>query len=118
MRFDREYDGDVVILSPKSNLWGGDETEELAREIECQVDAGCRKLVIDLSRTANMATRAIAMFKGAYDRIEAAGAEWAFCNVDRKIEHPLVVMQLVRFFNVCETREEALSFLNRQVADA
>ena len=115
MRFKKEYDGDVVILSPTANLWGGDETEELRREISRQVAAQRMKLVIDLHRTANMATRAISMFKGAYDEIREAGADWAFCNVDKKIEHPLVVMRIVRLFNVCGTREEALSFLNRKV---
>ena len=115
MRFTKEYDGDVVVLSPSRSLWGGDETEELRHEIFRQLAAKRMKLVIDLGRISNMNTRAISMFKDAYDKIQAVGAEWAFCNVDRRIEHPLVIMQIVRLFNVCETRAEALGFLSRKV---
>jgi anti-anti-sigma regulatory factor len=114
MRFKREYAGDVVVLSPPRNLFGGDETEEIVREIVRQLAAKTRKFVIDLGRTANMNTKAISMFFKVRGNLEEVGATWAFCNVDRKIEHPLVVMQIVRLFNVCETRTEALSMVNRK----
>lgn len=114
MRFKREYEGDVVILSPPRNMFGGDETEEIIREILRQLAATIRKFIIDLRRTENMNTKAISMFFKVREDLDAVGATWAFCNVDRKIEHPLVVMQIVRLFNVCDTRAEALSMLNRK----
>ncbi len=118
MRFHREYIGNIVILEPPSNLFGGDETDEIRDEIHAQLAAGRRRFVIDLRRTENMNTPAITMFQRVLADLEDVGAIWAFCNVDRKIEHPLVVLKLVRLFNVCDTRQEALRFLTPEPVEA
>lgn len=117
MKFKREYEGDVVILSPHRNLFGGAETDELKHEFTNQLAAGRTKFVVDFHRTENMNTKAITMFWKAHTQLREAGATWAFCNVDAKIEHPLVVMKLIRLFNVCVTRAEALQSLQSEPAE-
>lgn len=117
MKFKREYENDIVILSPPKNMFGGAETDELEHEFMSQLAAGRKKFVVDFHRTENMNTKAITMFWKAHAKLREGGATWAFCNVDGKIEHPLVVMKLIRLFNVCVTRAEALQSLQREPAE-
>jgi anti-anti-sigma regulatory factor len=112
MHFQREYVDDVVVLSPARNLWGGDETDALEGELLRQLAERRQKLVIDLHRTEHMVTAAIAMLQKTIQRFRDAGVAYAFCNVDKRMMHVLVVLRIVRLFNVCQTREEAIAAVN------
>jgi len=112
VRVKKEYDGDAVVLSLPRHLVGGDEIDEIQREILLELANGRKKFVLNLARTQSMSTRAVSMFIDLRKKLDAGGAAWAFCNVDKKIYEPLVVMRFVRDFNVCNTREGALSLLN------
>ena len=118
MRLKKEYEGDVVILSPSGYLFGGDETRELEDEINHQLDTGRRKILIDFGRTKAINTIGITMLLRVHFKVQELAASWCFYDVDKRIEEPLIVMKLIRLFNVCITRQEALSAVNKEPAEA
>ena len=118
MRLKKEYEGNVVVLSPSGYLFGGRETVEFERELTRQLGSGGRRILIDFGRTRAINTIGITMLLRIHFQVQERGARWFFCNVDKRIEEPLVIMKLIRLFNVCVTRPEALAALSQQPAEA
>ncbi len=118
MYFKKEYEDDVVILVPGAHLVGDEKTKELEGELFALLEGNQTKIMIDLHRVRVMNTLAFTMFLRVYEQLQQSDTQWAFCRVPDKHLHPMIVLKLVRHFNVCETREEALRFLNRGTVEA
>jgi anti-anti-sigma regulatory factor len=112
MRFKKEYEGDVVILSPSHYLFGGTETDELEGELLRLLSVRKRKILIDFGHTCAVNCMAISMLLRVHRTIQERNALWCFCNVDKRIKRPLIILKLIRLFNVCVSRAEALNALS------
>jgi anti-anti-sigma regulatory factor len=109
----KEYLEDVVVLEPAHILVGSDETEELEAEILRLLFSGKKKIGLDLTGTRLMNTKAMKMLEKVHKRAEERGAALCLCNIDKRIERPLVVLQLTRLLNVAGTREECVAELDK-----
>ncbi len=54
-----EKHGDVAIVSPEGNFFGGKETDELSRVVNEMIDSGNAKLVLDLGKVVHLNSIAI-----------------------------------------------------------
>jgi len=80
-----EHAGDVVVLEPEGMLKGGKETDELRNTLNGLVDAGQRKILLDLGKTVHMTSIAIGVVAAIHT--SAASHDLCFCvaNVNERI---------------------------------
>lgn len=107
MSLDVRTSGDVTIVTPKGMLLGGKETDELQGKIKELVEAGNKKLLINLGQTTFLNSVSLGVLIGAHSSYAKRGAEMKLCQVDKKIQNIFVVTKLSLVFDVYESCEEA-----------
>jgi anti-sigma B factor antagonist len=107
MSLDVRTSGDVTIVTPKGMLLGGKETDELQNKIKELVEAGNKKLLINLGQTTFLNSVSLGVLIGAHSSYAKRGAEMKLCAVDKKIQNIFVVTKLSLVFDVFESCEEA-----------
>ena len=107
MSLDVRTSGDVTIITPKGMLLGGKETDELQGKIKELVEAGNKKLLINLGQTTFLNSVSLGVLIGAHSSYAKRGAEMKLCQVDKKIQNIFVVTKLSLVFDVYESCEEA-----------
>ena len=109
MSLDVKTAGDVTILTPKGMLLGGKETDELQGKIKELVEAGNKKLLINLGQTTFLNSVSLGVLIGAHSSYAKRGAEMKLCQVDKKIQNIFVVTKLSLVFDVYDTEAQALA---------
>jgi anti-sigma B factor antagonist len=107
MSLDVRTSGDVTIITPKGMLLGGKETDELQGKIKELVEAGNKKLLINLGQTTFLNSVSLGVLIGAHSSYAKREAEMKLCAVDKKIQNIFVVTKLSLVFDVYESCEEA-----------
>ena len=101
--------GNVVILSPKGYLTGGDETEELEKTIKALSEGGNKHLVINLAETQHLNSTALGVLISAHSNYVRRGGQMKLCAVDKRIENIFVITKLSLVFDVFATEEQAIA---------
>ena len=100
--------GNVVILSPRGYLTGGDETEELEKTIRSLSEGGNKHLVINLAETQHLNSTALGVLIQAHSTYVRRGGQMKLCAVDKRIENIFVITKLSLVMNVYADERAAL----------
>jgi len=103
--------GNVAVLVPEGMLKGGKETEELENALRKLVYDKHKKILLDLSKTSFMSSRAIGVLAATHTSAVNRNLHFCVCNIERRIESVLVLIKLMNMLNVYDTREDALQAL-------
>lgn len=109
VRVDRT--GEVAIVMPEGNFYGGKETDELRRTLEELKASDNKKMVVDLGKVSHLNSIAIGELVGAYTNYQKRGGRIVLANVDKRIQNVFVVTKLSLVFEVAESRQDALAAL-------
>jgi anti-sigma B factor antagonist len=109
VRFERQ--GDIAVLMPEGNFFGGKETDELQRSIEELKASDNQKMVVDLAKVSHLNSIAIGLLVGAHTTYQKRGGRIVLANVDKRIQNVFVVTKLSLVFEVAESRQDALKAL-------
>ena len=101
--------GNIVILTPKGYLTGGDETEELEQAIKQLGESGNRHLIINLGETQHLNSTALGVLISAHSNYVRRGGQMKLCSVDKRIENIFVITKLSLVFDVFATEEQAIA---------
>jgi anti-sigma B factor antagonist len=101
-------EGRVVILEPKGSLVGGDETDELKKAIQSQLEKGNRKLIIDLGGVEYLNSSAIGALVSGHTSYLNRQGKLVLCNINKSITNIFVVTKLSTIFASADTREDAI----------
>jgi len=99
--------GDIVILYPQGRLAGGPETDELERTIKELGEGGNQRLLINLSETQHLDSKALGVLIWGRSDYLRRGGQMKVCAVDR-IRNTFLMTRLSLVFEVFSTEEEAL----------
>jgi anti-sigma B factor antagonist len=99
---------DVALLAPSGWIMGGEETDALGAAITRLLDAGNRRLVIDLFDVSMLNSTALGVLTAARAAYTARGGQIVLCNVDRRIDHILLITKLALLFDAYPTARDAL----------
>ena len=105
---DRELDG-VIVLEPKGKIMGGPDATLLHDKLHEIIEAGKRKVVIDLSQVDWMNSTGLGILISSYTTLRNSKGELKLANVTDKIQSLLVITKLVTVFDAHETVEGAIS---------
>ena len=104
----RKHDN-VAIIAPHGWLMGGDETDEFQNAVQRALDDGHANILIDLVETEMLNSTAIGVIAGCHRSCEERGGRMVLCNVDRRIQHTMVVMGLALRFHVAAAERDGLA---------
>jgi anti-sigma B factor antagonist len=106
-----EKQGEIALVVPEGNYFGGKETDALEKSLKALQADENKKMVLDLGKVSHLNSIAIGILVGTHTNYQKRGGRIVLCNVDRKIENVFVVTKLSFVFEVANTREEALAAL-------
>jgi anti-sigma B factor antagonist len=101
--------GNIVVLSPKGYLTGGDETEELEQTIKSLGESGNKHLLINLGETQHLNSTALGVLISANSSYLRRGGQLKLCSVDKRIENIFVITKLSLVFDVYSNEEQAIA---------
>jgi anti-sigma B factor antagonist len=100
---------DIVVLAPKGQLVGGDETTaELERQIRELANAGNMKLLLNLKDVDFINSWALGVIIGAHANYSKRGGQIKLCSLSPRNSQLMTITKLVRIFDIYEARDEAL----------
>jgi len=99
--------GEVLVIRPRRNLMGGDECAELRQAADAALEQGNRCLAIDLGAVEHMNSSGIGELVGIFVSYKNRGGRAVLAQLHKKVKDLLILLHLVRVFDVYETVEEA-----------
>ena len=99
----------IVVLSPKGNLTGGDETDELRDALKALLEQEVSCVVINFLETEFITSMALGVLIAAHASFTKRGKRINLCNLDKKIWNLLVITRLSLTFDVYEDEEKAIA---------
>jgi len=101
--------GDVAVVEPSGMLKGGKETDDLENGLRKLINDQQGKIVLDLGKTTHMSSPAIGVLASIHTSAVNRGLRLHVCNIERRIDHTLTIVKLVRVLNVFNTRDDAIA---------
>lgn len=106
-----ERHGEIMVVAPEGNFFGGKETDELDRTFKQLIADENKKLVLDLGKVSHLNSIAIGLLVGQHTNYQKRGGRIILANVDRRIENVFVVTKLSLVFEIATSRQEAVQAL-------
>jgi anti-sigma B factor antagonist len=101
--------GQIVVLTPRGYLTGGEETDELERAIKSVSESGNKQLLINLGETQHLNSTALGVLISAHTNYVKRGGQMKLCSVDKRIENIFVITKLSLVFDVYPSEEQAIA---------
>ncbi len=104
---DRELDG-IVILEPKGKIMGGPDATLLHDKLHEIIEAGKKRVVIDLSQVDWMNSTGLGILISTLTTLRNNDGELKLANVTEKIKSLLVITKLAPVFDSFDTIDDAV----------
>jgi anti-anti-sigma factor len=101
--------GDVVVLTPRKNLVGGEETMALLDAIGARGEGNAPKVILDLQRINWVSSLGIEALRRTHRTCAGAGGWLRLAHVGARIRNVLLTMRLHWVFETFDTVEEAVA---------
>lgn len=111
--FTCEQHDDVVLATfLNSHLSDEDNIEQLGRELFALVDQfGCLKVIVDMHAVMYVTSSVLGKLITMHRKLHREEGTFALCQVSKTVYDVLDTSRLVQYFNLFETKEEALGKL-------
>ena len=101
-------DKGIVILEPKGNFVGGDDTDELRESIKKYSELENKKLIIDLGDVLYLNSTALGVLISAHANYSKREGKIKLCQLNKNLENLFVITKLALIFDSYNTKEEAI----------
>jgi len=102
-------DKGIMVIAPKGNFVGGDETDDLRDTIKKISDDGNKKLVIDLGDVLYLNSTALGVLISAHANYSKREGKIKLCQLNKNLENLFVITKLALIFDSYPTQEEAIN---------
>ena len=102
-------EGEIIVLAPKGNFVGGDETDELRDSIKKYSDIGNKKLIIDLGGVMYLNSTALGVLISAHANYTKREGKVVLCQLNKNLENLFVITKLALIFDSYTNQEEAIA---------
>lgn len=100
--------GDVLVVYPKGELTGGDETNELMFVLEEAYEKGTRKVVVNLHDVTYLNSTALGVLIAARQGLQKHNGRITLSNVHDRIHTIFLETKLTLVFDTYDTEQEAI----------
>jgi anti-sigma B factor antagonist len=98
----------VTVLTLSGRLVLGDESNDLRTTIKRLVDAGDKKIVVDLGDVPYMDSAGLGTLVSAFASVSNAGGSMKLANISKKIHDILYITKLATVFDAYDSVSSAL----------
>ncbi|RKX22800.1 MAG: anti-sigma factor antagonist [Candidatus Zixiibacteriota bacterium] len=98
-----------VVISLEGKVMGGPDATTFHGKLHEFVDAGKKKIVVNLGKVEWMSSVGLGMLISAMTTLKNAGGDLKLANVTDSIESLLTITRLVTIFKVYDSVDEALA---------
>lgn len=109
MKIKQNPQDDVMVLELSGKIMGGPDFEKFKDEITAILEAGSKKVVLDLGGVPWINSTGLGILITGYHSVKAAEGQLKICNVKERVLSIFYISQLENIFDVFETREEAIA---------
>jgi len=109
MKISDEVKGDIVIIHLEGKVMGGPDATMFHGKLHEFVDAGKKKIVIDLKKVEWMSSVGLGMLISALTTLRNSDGLLKLANVTQGIHSLLTITRLVTIFEAHDSVEEAIN---------
>ena len=106
-----EHHGDVAVVTPEGMLTGDPETDNLQAQIESRIDAGDKKILLNLSETTFLTSRAFGVIIVVHNKAKKSNTVLYTCGMQPRVLKVIQVIRVTGWPKQFETYESALEAL-------
>jgi anti-sigma B factor antagonist len=118
MKFKTTQQGGATVIHLEGNLMGGPDASTLNNKLHELVDAGRKRVVIDVARVEFMNSSGLGMLIGTVSTMKNAGGGLKIANASAKIMALIKVTKLTGILETYDTTDAAVeSFSVRSSSD-
>jgi anti-sigma B factor antagonist len=100
--------GDIVVLAPQGKILLGEGDVHLRESIQKHLQAGHRKMVLDLSDVPYVDSAGLGEMVRCYTTVAREGGALRLVNATKRIKDLLTITKLITVFEHYDSEEEAL----------
>ena len=100
---------DKVVIALEGKVMGGPDATTFHGKLHEFIDAGKKKIVIDLGKVEWMSSVGLGMLISAMTTLKNSEGELKLANVTKSIESLLTITRLVTIFKAYDSVDEALA---------
>ena len=109
LKFSTRNHNDVTILCPEGKITLGDGDQELGEAVRTVLEAGSRRIILNLSKVSYLDSSGVGELVGCYTSIKGKGGELRLCGMNSRIFSLMKMTSLHSVFEVRDTEDEALA---------
>lgn len=106
----RDHQG-ITILYPEGKITLGDGDQELGEAVRTVLEAGSRRIVLNLSKVSYLDSSGVGELVGCYTSIKNRQGVLRICGLNSRIFNLMQMTSLHSVFEVKDTEAEALAGL-------
>jgi anti-sigma B factor antagonist len=109
MQIDERKVGDVIILDMKGKMTLGDGDEMLRAKINAIIQAGSKKLVLNLGDVPYIDSAGLGEVVRTYTTVSRQGGVLKLLNLTKRIKDLLAITKLLTVFETFDSENEAVN---------
>lgn len=109
MSFEQRTVGDALVLTPRKNLVGGEETLALLKAIDATAEVRPARVVMDLGEINFVSSLGVGLMRKASISCERSGGWLRLARTNKVVESTLNVTGLIIYFEMFDTVDLAVS---------
>ena len=113
MTLDKETRGDAILLTPRKDLMGGEETRALEQAIREIAAEGTPRIVVDLGRISYLNSTGLGSLVAAHMSCKNREGYLRLANISKRISNLFIITKLAFVFETFDSVDEALAGVNR-----
>jgi len=111
MKISEEIKNDILVIHLSGKIMGGPDATQFHGKLHEFIDAGKKKVVIDLAKVEWVNSVGLGMFTAAHATLRRVEGKLKLANVTENIRNLLTITQLVRIFDTYDSIEDAIDSL-------
>jgi len=109
MKLKSERHGTVVVIELKGKIMGGPDSTIFRDELKSHLDAGIKKVIVDLGKVDWMNSSGLGILIGGLTTVKNEDGEMKLARVTEKIKSLLMITKLVQVFDSYDSVESAIA---------
>lgn len=111
MSFTEEVSGNVLLLTLKGDLIGGEDTQSILEKVQERIDNGIIRCVVDITEVRFINSSGIGFLITILTKLRNKEGEMVVINPSEQVKKLLIITKLNAIFNVLINMDEALKKL-------
>lgn len=109
MKITQRTQDDILILYPEGKITLGDGDQELGEAVRTGLEAGARKLILNLEKVTYLDSSGVGELVGCYTSVKNKNGGLRICGLNQRIFGLIKMTSLHSVFDVKDSEAEALA---------